>query len=635
MAEDNFGQDELVEILATSTGVAAPLRKSFKDVKYIRDFVPELRADNKLLQQDYKKLMKSLDSWIKTFDINPKDFDRYLLNELISDVGNTTHADVADKVQWEFVNKLMDMDPSLKEKKAGEFLRSLIELEEEVTGKPLKSFTFGAYGNELSLFDSYSREIATDIEQLLGRLHTFVGKERLKNPLDVAKQMEQGNFNKFAGADETIDDIARSLSDYLINAKLETTRTFVPETQQLGSIAFFLQNEPELIKNAQALYPNADLEIPEIKEFMKTKTNDFLTRNKEFYNRLASNTIIDNEMSKFGRWSGVIQEAEWFLNADTEIDKSNLYSYERLLNNAQDLEGNLISSVDATETFNIKPYKGSFIPIGIEDVMVDKGTAFLKDPGTPDLKLNVTGPGRIHMRPISEFMKIAQDTDILLETYDKVGNLKQLNPISFASNLGDIQKTGTIDLWAAPGYEEKLPAFTEKITKTPLDEGRVILTIGEETPESKRVRLENIRNTFVDNHGEDALKKAEDIVKNKPKFASKVLKGLSKLDVGQEVIEKALTKVGTKYGMASVTGPAAGLLAFYETMVLAADVTNAATKAAFDKDVDFWDNFGKIDDKYSITYKLTKPFYETLFKGIGSITKPNTENNQVQSYYGK
>ena len=626
MAEDNFGQDELVEILATSTGVAAPARKSFKDVQYIRDFVPELRADSQLLQEDYKKLMKSLDSWIKTFDINPKDFDRYLLNELISDVGNTTHGDIADKVQWEFVDKLMDMDPSLKEKKAGEFLRSLIELEEEVTGKPLKSFIRGAYGNELSLFDSFSREIATDIEQLLGRLHTFVDKERLKNPLDVAKQMEQGKFNKFAGADETIDDIPRSLSDYLINAKLETTRTFVPETQQLGNIAWFLQNEPELIKNAQALYPD-DLEIPEIKEFIKTRTDAFLTRNKEFYNRLSSNTIIDNDMTKFGRWSEQIQSVPFYIKG--EVDWNNFVSYNKNMTNLD------LASVDATETFNIKPYKGSFIPIGIEDVMVDKGTAFLKDPGTPDLKLNVTGPGRIHMRPISEFMKIAQDTDILLETYDKVGNRTRLTPLSFASNLGNIQNTGTIDLWAAPGYEEKLPAFTEKITKTPLDEGRVILTVGEETPESKRVRLENIRSTFVDNHGEDALKKAEDIVKNKPKFASRVLKGLSKLDVGQEVIEKALTKVGTKYGMASVTGPAAGLLAFYETMVLAADVTNAATKAAFDKDVDFWDNFGKIDDKYSITYKLTKPFYETLFKGIGGITKPNTENNQVQSYYGK
>ena len=503
MAEDNFGQDELVEILATSTGVAAPARKSFKDVQYIRDFVPELRADSQLLQEDYKKLMKSLDSWIKTFDINPKDFDRYLLNELISDVGNTTHGDIADKVQWEFVDKLMDLDPSLKEKKAGEFLRSLIELEEEVTGKPLKSFIRGAYGNELSLFDSFSREIATDIEQLLGRLHTFVDKERLKNPLDVAKQMEQGKFNKFAGADETIDEIARSLSDYLINAKLETTRTFVPETQQLGNIAWFLQNEPELIKNAQALYPD-DLEIPEIKEFIKTRTDAFLTRNKEFYNRLSSNTIIDNDMTKFGRWSEQIQSVPFYIKG--EVDWNNFVSYNKNMTNLD------LASVDATETFNIKPYKGSFIPIGIEDVMVDKGTAFLKDPGTPDLKLNVTGPGRIHMRPISEFMKIAQDTDILLETYDKVGKRTRLTPLSFASNLGNIQNTGTIDLWAAPGYEEKLPAFTEKITKTPLDEGRVILTVGEETPESKRVRLENIRSTFVDNHGEDALKKAEDIV---------------------------------------------------------------------------------------------------------------------------
>ena len=93
-------------------------------------------------------------------------------------------------------------------------------------------------------------------------------------------------------------------------------------------------------------------------------------------------------------------------------------------------------------------------------------------------------------------------------------------------------------------------------------------------------------------------------VKTKPKFASKVLKGLSKLDVGQEVIEKGLSKLGTKYGAAAFTGPAAGILAFYETLVLAADVANAATKA-MDKDVDFFDNFGEIDDKYSITYKLT------------------------------
>jgi hypothetical protein len=99
--------------------------------------------------------------------------------------------------------------------------------------------------------------------------------------------------------------------------------------------------------------------------------------------------------------------------------------------------------------------------------------------------------------------------------------------------------------------------------------------------------------------------------------------------VGQEVIEKGLSKLGTKYGATAFTGPAAGILAFYETLVLAADVANAATKA-IDKDVDFFDNFGEVDEKWSITYKLTKPFYETLFKGINNVTSNDNQDNEVQ-----
>ena len=136
--------------------------------------------------------------------------------------------------------------------------------------------------------------------------------------------------------------------------------------------------------------------------------------------------------------------------------------------------------------------------------------------------------------------------------------------------------------------------------------------------------MQQVRETFAKTHTPEAVKAADNVVKTKPKFATKVFNNLSKLDIGQEVIEKGLAKLGTKYGAASLTGPAAAALAFYETMVFAADVTNAATKA-IDKDVDFFDNFGKIDDKYSITYKLTKPFYETLFKGIGDISSDNKD----------
>ena len=62
-----------------------------------------------------------------------------------------------------------------------------------------------------------------------------------------------------------------------------------------------------------------------------------------------------------------------------------------------------------------------------------------------------------------------------------------------------------------------------------------------------------------------------------------------------------------------------------------ADVINASAKAT-DKDVSFWDNFGEVDDKYSITYKLTKPFYESVFKGISNLSELSNEDNQVESY---
>ena len=106
---------------------------------------------------------------------------------------------------------------------------------------------------------------------------------------------------------------------------------------------------------------------------------------------------------------------------------------------------------------------------------------------------------------------------------------------------------------------------------------------------------------------------------------------LAKLDVGEEVIRRTLERVGTKYAATSVTGPVAAGLAVYETAVLLADVANASIRAA-DKDVDFWDNFGNVDDKYSITYKLTKPFYESVFKGISNLSELSNEDNQVESY---
>jgi len=213
----------------------------------------------------------------------------------------------------------------------------------------------------------------------------------------------------------------------------------------------------------------------------------------------------------------------------------------------------------------------------------------------------------------------------LLVQNSRTGKLTPISPVSMqTAGIDD-----TLNLWLAPNQDLKeAEAAIDTILDKPLDRQGTSLT-RDTAPKSKREVIDNVRKAFVDEHSEAALKTAEDMVKTKPKFAGKVLKGLSKLDVGQEVIEKGLSKLGTKYGAAAFTGPAAGILALYETLILAADVANAANKAR-DKDVDFFDNFGQIDDKYSITYKLTKPFYETLFKGINSVTSNDNQDNEVQ-----
>ena len=226
------------------------------------------------------------------------------------------------------------------------------------------------------------------------------------------------------------------------------------------------------------------------------------------------------------------------------------------------------------------------------------------------------------MTPVVNIAAIADDIGVDLLVYSR--SQKGLVPLSVRNLVNTDEK---LEIWKAPNTtDEDIAKFVDAVVDKPLDDSNFRLTI--DTPEVKteikKPIVQQVRETFAKTHTPEAVKAADNTIKTKPKFATKVFNNLSKLDIGQEVIEKGLAKLGTKYGAASLTGPAAAALAFYETMVFAADVTNAATKA-IDKDVDFFDNFGQIDDRFSITYRLTKPFYETLFKGIGGISSDNKD----------
>lgn len=629
-------EEELANIAAATTAPIIPFEASRRSVNYISNYVPDLSNRSDYTQIDLKKLMKSMDDFIKFVGYKPKDFDMTLLSELLTAPGDMTHYTLADVIGDDFLVKINDIGVVESEKKVGKILVDLINLEEDITIKTMnKLANTGLDANDISLFDKYNETIAHVIDQSMDNLKRLSGNLN-STPLEIATLMKQGKFAAITGTENDIFDIATSVSEYVTNAKIQLTRTVVTESVELGKgIAALNKYTPEQIKNFDAernLISNIDYEIGKNKQltattlqetldsyktFLVDKTKDYLNRTDNFYWRLTNSRQIQIDDAFVG---DVIKNIE-------HVTGEQVVTYSpRIIDGQTELKSSLdIPQAEVEKIVKKKLPK----PISFYEVEpIDTKTAAFTDVAQsivkPDISLKVRGT--MHMAPAVTFIEKIQNAGVdLLVQNSRTGKLTPISPVSMqTAGIDD-----TLNLWVAPNQDLKeAEAAIDNILDKPLDRQGTSLT-RDTAPKSKQEVLDNVRRTFVDNHSEAALKTAEDIVKTKPKFASKVLKGLSKLDVGQEVIEKGLSKLGTKYGATAFTGPAAGILAFYETLVLAADVANAATKA-IDKDVDFFDNFGEIDDKYSITYKLTKPFYETLFKGINNVTSNDNQDNEVQ-----
>jgi len=629
-------EEELANIAAATTAPIIPFEASRRSVNYISNYVPDLSNRSEYTQIDLKKLMKSMDDFIKFVGYKPKDFDMTILSELLTAPGDMTHFTLADVIGDDFLVKINNIGVVESEKKVGKILVDLINLEEDITIKTMfKLAGSGLDANDISLFDNYNETIAHVIDQSMDNLKRFSGNLN-STPLEIATLMKQGKFASITGTENDIFDIAISVSEYVTNSKIDLTRTVVTESVDLGKgIAALNKYTPEQIKNFDSernLISNIDYEIGKNKQltattlqetldsyktFLVDKTKDYLNRTDNFYWRLTNLRQIEIDDAFVG---DVVKNIEHVTGEQVVT-----YKPKRV--------GNMVglkSDIDISQSEIEKIVKKKLPkPIKFYEVeKIDTKTSKFTDEAVtilkPDISLKVRGT--MHMAPAVNFIEKIQKAGVdLLVQNSRTGKLTPISPVSMqTAGIDD-----TLNLWLAPNQDLKeAEAAIDTILDKPLDRQGTSLT-RDTAPKSKREVIDNVRKAFVDEHSEAALKTAEDMVKTKPKFAGKVLKGLSKLDVGQEVIEKGLSKLGTKYGAAAFTGPAAGILALYETLILAADVANAANKAR-DKDVDFFDNFGQIDDKYSITYKLTKPFYETLFKGINSVTSNDNQDNEVQ-----
>jgi hypothetical protein len=134
--------------------------------------------------------------------------------------------------------------------------------------------------------------------------------------------------------------------------------------------------------------------------------------------------------------------------------------------------------------------------------------------------------------------------------------------------------------------------------------------------------------------GVENLNKAKQIMNKNPGVFKKVFSVLEKLDIGDQVITKAVLPALGRIGVAGATGPLALAYAGYETALLLGDISNAIYQART-TDEGFWDNFGEVSDKYSISYKISKPVYDIIFSNLTEELEQEDEEFIPQYNYGR
>ena len=146
--------------------------------------------------------------------------------------------------------------------------------------------------------------------------------------------------------------------------------------------------------------------------------------------------------------------------------------------------------------------------------------------------------------------------------------------------------------------------------------------------------VQDVDKAISNTDGVENLNKAKEIMDKNPGVFKKVFSVLEKLDIGDQVITKAVLPTLGRMGVAGATGPLAIAYAGYETALLLGDIANSLYKAQT-TDEGFWDNFGEVSDKYSIAYKISKPVYDIILGNLSTVLEQEDEGFIPQYSYGR
>ena len=128
--------------------------------------------------------------------------------------------------------------------------------------------------------------------------------------------------------------------------------------------------------------------------------------------------------------------------------------------------------------------------------------------------------------------------------------------------------------------------------------------------------------------GVDNLNKSKEIMRKNPGMFRKVFSVLEKLDIGDQVITKAVAKGLPAIGLGAMAPGVAIAYAAYETSVLLTDAAQAYNKMQT-TDEGFWENFGELSDKYSIAYKISKPVYDIILDSLNDDLTTEGQDEEI------
>ncbi len=241
--------------------------------------------------------------------------------------------------------------------------------------------------------------------------------------------------------------------------------------------------------------------------------------------------------------------------------------------------------------------------------------------------------GMLHAQPTAVLSRILQDApeELFIQTPEglvkantinilKLNNPKEIEIVTYdtadAKTAYDYLFENTGNLFEGEGARGAASFRIKPVGGRPLGPGAAF--------------VDELDEAIASSDGVENLNKAKAVIRNNPGVFRKVLNVVEKLDIGDQVIQQVLKRAFPRIGLSALAGPVGIAYALYETALLLSDVGNAVYQQQT-TDESFWENFGEVSDKYSIAYKISKPFYDTLFEAV----KADLEDNDTLYLLGR